>query len=317
MKSVLLLTCTEDAHADVLEKMIIQRGHNAWRINFDDLKSTQRLSFALNDAAKISVASSRDVDIKEITGVFVHNPVTKFTRENFPDSTDYDLGFANANWMNYIFWLEETIPNAVWMNHSLGIRRFETIGTQLRLAHSLGFKIPETLFTNDVKELTDFYKSNKKTILKAGYTPGLFRRNLLSLTTFVDINELNGDSLKNSPCLFQEYIEKEYELRIYVVGDRVLACRIDSQAHQSTSLDWRSYGADIPYKIVDLDATTEKQCKDFVKLAGLTFGAFDIVVTPEGENVFLECNTQAAWLWIEDKTGLPITSSVADVLLGE
>ena len=47
---------------------------------------------------------------------------------------------------------------------------------------------------------------------------------------------------------------------------------------------------------------------------GLSFGAFDFVVTPEGRWVFLECNPAGQYGWLEGHTGLPITEAVAGTL---
>jgi glutathione synthase/RimK-type ligase-like ATP-grasp enzyme len=49
----------------------------------------------------------------------------------------------------------------------------------------------------------------------------------------------------------------------------------------------------------------------------LTFGAIDMIVTPTGEYVFLEINANGQYLWIEKQTGLPITSSIVDLLTSD
>jgi hypothetical protein len=38
-------------------------------------------------------------------------------------------------------------------------------------------------------------------------------------------------------------------------------------------------------------------------------------VTPEGEWVFLEVNPNGQWAWLQDETGLPIASAIADALV--
>jgi hypothetical protein len=43
---------------------------------------------------------------------------------------------------------------------------------------------------------------------------------------------------------------------------------------------------------------------------------FDFAVTPDGDWVFLELNPNGQWGWIEDHTGLAITSAMADLLTG-
>ena len=48
---------------------------------------------------------------------------------------------------------------------------------------------------------------------------------------------------------------------------------------------------------------------------GLNFGCFDVLVTKAGTPVFLECNPNGQWLWVEQMTGLPIAETVAHELM--
>jgi glutathione synthase/RimK-type ligase-like ATP-grasp enzyme len=49
-------------------------------------------------------------------------------------------------------------------------------------------------------------------------------------------------------------------------------------------------------------------------MLGLSYGAIDMIVTPEGEFIFLEVNPHGAWLWIENEIGTPIAASLAESL---
>ena len=55
--------------------------------------------------------------------------------------------------------------------------------------------------------------------------------------------------------------------------------------------------------------------RDFLRQMGLRFGAFDLIVTPDGGHVFLECNPNGQWLWVELATGMPISEAIADELM--
>ncbi|MEV4245300.1 hypothetical protein AB0J63_18065 [Streptosporangium canum] len=48
---------------------------------------------------------------------------------------------------------------------------------------------------------------------------------------------------------------------------------------------------------------------------GLTYGAIDLILTPDGRYVFLEINPNGQFLWIEDATGLPIGAAIGDLLM--
>lgn len=55
----------------------------------------------------------------------------------------------------------------------------------------------------------------------------------------------------------------------------------------------------------------------FMAALRLRFGAFDFLVCPERGWVFLECNPNGQWAWIEQATGQPIAAAIADALTGE
>jgi hypothetical protein len=40
-----------------------------------------------------------------------------------------------------------------------------------------------------------------------------------------------------------------------------------------------------------------------------------MILTPDGRYVFLEINPSGQYLWIEDNTGLPISSAICDLLM--
>ena len=99
--------------------------------------------------------------------------------------------------------------------------------------------------------------------------------------------------------------------------NRVFCCRIDSQAVSGAGTDWRQ--ADpftIPHRIVDLDPTVEAALRRMLAQYGLHYGAIDMIVTPDGEYVFLELNPNGQWLWIELITGAPMAEAMTDLLAG-
>jgi glutathione synthase/RimK-type ligase-like ATP-grasp enzyme len=52
-----------------------------------------------------------------------------------------------------------------------------------------------------------------------------------------------------------------------------------------------------------------------VQALGLCFGAIDLILTPDGEYVFLEVNLNGQWAYIEDLLGLPISAAIAEMLI--
>ncbi|GLW09731.1 hypothetical protein Misp01_48600 [Microtetraspora sp. NBRC 13810] len=189
----------------------------------------------------------------------------------------------------------------------------------LHRAVELGFTVPETVVTNDPAALVPAWnRAGGRLITKAlGYHPFTLdgeERHLF--TTVVPRRRLSGrHRFRHGPAMVQPNLPKAYELRVTVVGERVFAARIDSQNSRLTAVDWRHYeDAKVGYSAYDLPPEVGKRCARLVAGLGLTFGALDFVVTPDGRYVFLELNVNGQWAFVEMLTGLPIGDAIADWL---
>lgn len=80
-------------------------------------------------------------------------------------------------------------------------------------------------------------------------------------------------------------------------------------------MDWRrSQLADI-YSPFELDRALCEKLRLYMRQAGLCFGAFDLIITPADDAVFLEVNPGGQWLWIEDRLDLRISDALAELLV--
>src|SRR5581483_5197347 len=118
-----------------------------------------------------------------------------------------------------------------------------------------------------------------------------------------------------APTIFQPYIEKAFELRCVIIGERILAAKIDSQATEATRTDWRAGEAE--HEIFALPEKVKASIRRLMASFGLNFASLDMIVTPEGEFVFLELNPNGQWLWLELELGLPLVPSTADLLTSQ
>ncbi len=131
--------------------------------------------------------------------------------------------------------------------------------------------------------------------------------------TQVDSTALDEDDIGLTAHLFQEWIPKKYDLRLTVVGDRFFAVAIHANSDEAYA-DWRSDYSALNYEPIAVPDKIRYSVTALLEHLDLSFGAFDFTITPEGEWVFLEINPNGQWGWIEECTGLPITSAMADLL---
>lgn len=290
-------------HADKVEKYCRKKAH-VDRINFDfDICSPGQFPV---------VTCGEEVLSKPYDAFFVHHPRVSCKDTWFVDEIERKLFMAS--WESVKEWIEAQFPVALWVNRPSSNVLSKNILRQLYLARKLGFKVPETIFTNQLDKLRRFTSSDA-IIIKQGNL-GVNIEGKRILTSLIDLNTISHEALRGCPCLFQKYVPKEFELRVHVIGDKVLTCKISSQASKNTEIDWRNYDLDnTPHEPYVLNDIVRNKCVELVKKLNLAFGIIDVVVTPSGDYVFLECNAQGHWIWIEELTGLPITETLCDCIL--
>ena len=125
------------------------------------------------------------------------------------------------------------------------------------------------------------------------------------------------DRVRLTANLFQERVKKNVELRITIIGSVVFPVMIYSLRSERTRDDWRAHYPDITYgEHYTLPPQVEQACLNLVERLGLNYGAIDMIVTPEGEHVFLEINPVGQYLWLEKEIpSLPLTDTLIDLLV--
>lgn len=276
----------------------------------DDINSTPPLVSLKYNSLRIN---GKEIKFEEIQSVFVHHPRIEVSEKLGMDKTDRKI--MSASWSVFITGLENLLSKSKWVNKLSASSQSSDIFRQLIVAGEVGMRVPKTCFSNDVDCIRDFAANFNRVVLKPGPLMGVHLKGKRILTQIINASSLTASELVHSPCFFQEYIDKAFELRIHVVGNRVLTCKIDSQKSKLAGTDWRRYDvANTPHYPYSLGSREEKQCLEITRRLGLEMGVIDMIVTPEGEHVFLECNSNGYWIWIEELTGLPITRAVSDLL---
>jgi len=105
-------------------------------------------------------------------------------------------------------------------------------------------------------------------------------------TTPVDARLIDS-SVAHTAHLFQEWVPKEYEVRVTVVDDRLFAARIDAKS-ATALVDWRSDYENVTYTLWEVPTTVKLSVMSLLDRLQLRFGTLDFVVTPANEWVFLE-----------------------------
>jgi ATP-grasp ribosomal peptide maturase len=205
---------------------------------------------------------------------------------------------------------------ALWVNHPA--RQADLYKpTQLVVAQACGLATPRTLITNREDAVRRFVRDvggrvvtkplGFASIVEDGGRRPLWTR----LLTDDDLSDLRG--VDATAHLFQQFVDKDHEVRLTVVGQRMFAAAIHSGS-DAARVDFRSDYDALTITVTCPPASVVAGVEAFMRHFCLTFGAFDFVVDPAGRWWFLECNPAGQYGFVESATGLPITTALADLL---
>jgi ATP-grasp ribosomal peptide maturase len=204
-----------------------------------------------------------------------------------------------------------------WVNHPNRAADAVYKPLQLAVAARCGLTVPRTLISNDPDAVQRFAKDSKpgiinkalgtSRVLEEGVRKVGFTRRL----TNEDLSDLRGINVTLHQM--QDWVEKDHEARVVVIGDTMHAVGIYAHSEASHT-DWRSDYNALTYGVLDLPPDVEKGLRAFMAEFRITYSAFDFVITPSGEWVLLESNPGGQYGWLESRTGIPLMDTLADLL---
>jgi hypothetical protein len=307
-----LVTTASDLAADLIVFHLRRRDADFVRFNQEDFPGRASLVWRGATSSGTIALGSDVIDCKDIRGAWFRYPVGPF--EPMPEQKPF-LGFVTSETAGFLSGFLETMP-WFWMNRPSAVARAANKLLQLAYARQWGFVVPETLVTNCGKTARDFVRK-QDSIAKTVNNSGLSQagRRYVVYTTAVMPDDLTDNSVGASPVIFQRRIANEFDLRVTVVGEQVFGVRILAR-ERGAAVDWREIEpSQLIYEPYGLPAELERRCIALARALSLSFAAFDFIVTPEGDHVFLEINPSGQWGWLEEATGLPITDTIVDRLI--
>jgi len=190
---------------------------------------------------------------------------------------------------------------------------------QLRLAKAAGLRVPETLISNDPARVRAFFDAcggDMVTKMLTAYSVSMDGNSPFVYTSAVSAADLTDlDGLAYAPMVFQRNIAKDHELRVAYVDGEVFVGATHAGKSDAGKTDWRRVrSAENPWLAGHLAQEVVERVRVLMTGLGLVFGALDFIVTPEGEQVFLEVNPSGEWGMLEKFADLPIAAAIAAAL---
>ncbi|MEU0290264.1 ATP-grasp ribosomal peptide maturase [Streptomyces sp. NPDC006147] len=307
--TVLILTCEEDVTADMVVVHLNGAGVPVVRLDPADLTGGVSLSgeYVHGRFRGHLSAGGRLVSIGGLRSVWVRRPGTPAGRAPQPSG-----------------WLTEEASQALygmlrgcdarWMNHPDAARQARHKPWQLRLAQRCGLPVPATVITTFPRAAREFAERFPDLVVKpvSGAHPQDPPR---AVPTSRVAPDADFSAVAYGPTLLQRRIAKRADIRLTVVGDRLLAARKTTPPEADPEVvDVRFAAPGPPWEQVEVPARTATAVLDYMGRAQLAYGAFDFAEDADGTWWFLECNQSGQFGFVEVETEQPIARTIAEWL---
>jgi MvdD-like protein with pre-ATP grasp domain/ribosomal protein S6-L-glutamate ligase RimK-like protein len=301
-----------DDHAAPVLEALRRRGQEAVVLDTGELPGRATISFEVGrrGASAGFRGSHGSIRASEVTAVWWRRP--RPLRPS-PGLTRGDADFAVRQADEAISGLGASM-DVRWVNDPWRDSAASHKPRQLAAARHVGLPVPRTLVTNDPERARAFLEAagRRPVVHKALHaTPEDWRAT--RLVGRGDRRRLA--SVRLAPVIFQEYVPG-VDVRVTAVGGALFAAAIDARPTSSPE-DFRPAFGEARVEPCALPAGVASRLLALVRALGLSYAAIDLRRRDGGEHVFLEANPSGQWLFVERRTGLPITEAVAALLAGE
>ncbi|NMO36390.1 ATP-grasp ribosomal peptide maturase [Streptomyces sp. GMY01] len=307
--TVLILTGEEDVTADMVVVHLNAASVPVVRLDPADLTAGVALSgeYVHGSFRGHLSAGGRLVSVSGLRSVWVRRPGAPAARAAHPSP-----------------WLTEEAGQALygmlrgsgarWMNHPDAAGRARHKPWQLRLAQRCGLPVPATIVTTFPQAAREFAARFPDLVVKpvSGAHPQEPPR---AVPTSRVAPDTDFAAVAYGPTLLQRRIAKRADIRLTVVGERLLAARKETPADADPDeVDVRFATAATPWLPVEVPPRAAAGVLAYLRAAELAYGAFDFAEDGDGTWWFLECNQSGQFGFVEVETGLPIARAIAEWL---
>lgn len=302
LKNILIITSSIDATVEY----IINK--------FMDIANFYRLDVDLLGKYEISIGNEFEWTIKCLDWKIilfkkdVHS--IYYRKPKFPNLNEFELEYRRMISYDIIALINgivDSFDGKVLTKPSV-LRKCENKTYQIIYAMKNDFLIPKSFIGNDNNEMQMYAENN--TIIKPLSIGKIYKKDKYEVyqTSYFDKYE---EDISLTPIYLQRYEEKKYEVRLTIINSKYFSVKIQS----SNSLDWRKGDANNKYSIIDVPDVILKKSLKMLTDFDLNFGAFDFIVNPKDEWIFLEVNPNGQWQWLEHELNLSISNEIVSFLL--
>lgn len=222
-----------------------------------------------------------------------------FTENNFKNEdallVNSFLTYLNLEYVNSVNSIYNTFRNAYWVPSISIVRKDISKSEALQLASKNGLLTPETIITTNKESVINFKNKHLNIITKSikdMYLVTYHEYEMKMFTKVVSDDDIANMPAKFFPSLYQQQINKIFELRIFFIENDFFSMAIFSQNDEKTKVDFRNYNLkkpnrNVPFNLPDDIKNKLKKTMDDLQL---NTGSIDMIVDDKHNYYFIEVN---------------------------
>ncbi len=311
-KKILVPTFPQDSHALVVQKAVrsINPDVEMFLWYLTELPSKTGISYMIDSNEDNKLSTIYD-GFKENLNNFDIVWLRRLESLNIPEYAHKDdLTFIHYNCWKGIYSALHSLNGSaqLWINPFYESEKIEDKLSQLSLAKTIGFNIPETLITNKLDDAKNFLSKHGDSILKYYLTDAWKgsgeNERVVSYTSVINPSSLDDPvSFHLTPSIIQKRVDKSFEVRVFVIGELIIPALIKG-GFEPNFPDWRldiAKGSEVIIEPIELPYDIEVKCRNFMNKSNLITGSFDLIVDKNNNYYFLEINEMGNFLWMEER----------------
>ncbi|WP_459210161.1 ATP-grasp domain-containing protein [Aquimarina rhabdastrellae] len=181
------------------------------------------------------------------------------------------------------------LRSSYWLSHPKNVYINKLI--VLDIAETIGFNIPNYTLVNNKKRLVEFKKNNQRIITKSIANTEMLidtEYSVLFYTIEITNHHLNKIPSTFPESFIQKFIEKEYEIRAFVLNSNIYSMAIITSGNE---IDYRKRDPNdlrkVPYQ---LPYEVEEKIKVLMNKLNLNTASLDFIYGKDDQLYFLEIN---------------------------
>lgn len=309
---ILIVSPEQDPHAQAVRTNLNRLGAHVTVLDLAEFPQQAQvaMNFGMRAGCYESIFSDydRDLNLSDCNVVWWRQPQPFILHPELTDRFYRSFAYTECHATIAGLWLA---LDAFWVNHPMRNEEAVRKPYQLKMAQQAGLTVPETLITNNPHRARAF-------VHQLGVERTVYRTFSASANTWQETRLLQAhqmallDNVCYAPVVFQEHVTACLELRLIMTGEIVFAAAMPALLPSAETA--ASVNEAAPLEPYTLPVEVETQVRTLMRRLDLVYGVLQLRITPEGRYVFMELDPGGTWLDVEERTDLPISAAIAQML---